>query len=248
MTVHDIDEWVYSHQTSGYSQSRGEIESAFKDFVPYYMYRLKRYLPLNSNALILDLPCGDGTFLYFLNQCGYINTKGFDIDRRRIAIGQLLGLPMVHGDVFKQLGEEPNSSVDCIISMDFLEHLEKTSAIEWLGLCFQKLAVNGTVLIRMPCSDGLFGSRDMCNDFSHKWGATSGLIQRLLTATGFDEVTVFGEDPIVARWWDVFRVSLCSVFRSIATIVFVIMGMPRPVIWSSSMWAIAKKKELCETK
>jgi len=237
----NVDNWVYSHQTLKSDVNPKEVESDFKRSLKYYNYRIKKYLPEKPDARILDLPCGEGRFLYFLKQQNYKDIKGYDIDESKINIGRLLNLPVIKGDVFENLKNEPDSTLDCIICMDFLEHLEKNLVLELLDLSFRKLTSNGVMLIRMPCADGLFGSRDVCNDFSHKWGATSGVIHRLLSASGFNEISVFGEDPILGRWWDIFRVALSNFLRTIARALFLIMGLPRPVVWSSSMWAFAKK-------
>jgi SAM-dependent methyltransferase len=242
-TEYNVDNWVYTHQTLPHSISKDDVEQDFRESLPYYSYRLKGVLPENISARILDLPCGDGRFLYFLRQHGYNNTIGYDIDTNRISTGRLLDLPVNHGDVFEYLIDQPENSIDCIISMDFLEHLEKHIVLKWLELVFSRLSKEGIFLLRMPCADSLFGCRDIYNDFSHKWGATSGALKRLLSFAGFSNIIVFGEDPIFARWWDILRVVLSKNFRFFASVLFRLMGVSRPVIWSSSMWAVCKKPQ-----
>lgn len=226
-------------------RSKTAVEAIRRDFqnsIKYYRARLGKYLPDALDARILDIPCGEGRFLFTLKALGYKNFYGIDLDEGRIDTCLSLGLPATKGDVFTFLKREKDSSIDFIISMDFLEHLEKEQVIDFLQLVNHKLVRGGRFILRMPCADGFFGGRHIFNDFTHKWGATSGVIRDLLVANGFENAIVLGEDPVVLKPWDVIRIPLFLITRLLTKYFLLALGLTPPVIWSNSMFAVTEKK------
>ena len=235
------DAWTYARQRNQSALGAAEIESSFAHSVRFYRALLGDHLPGDRDALVLDLPCGEGMMVYALRQLGYRNVSGYDLDRERLTTGEKLGLPLHHGDVFEVLESCGDGSVGCVLAMDFVEHIEKPQVIQFLSLVHAKLARGGVLLVRTPCADSPQGPTHVFNDFTHKWGATSGVLRWLLEAAGFAGVQVLGEHPQRAMSWGWLRVPLFAASSAIANGYLRLLGLPPYSIWSGSMWGIGRK-------
>ncbi len=240
-----VDRWAYTHRGKMSSQDSHMLERDFRHSARFYRALLKNYLPARKNSLVLDLPCGEGRMIYGLRALGYQNVSGYDLDKSRLEIGKILDLPLYEGDVFEVLRKHKDNSIECIISMDFLEHLEKDDVIHFLELTCQKIASGGVIIIRTPCADNPFGSRHIYNDFTHKWAATSGVLRQLLCATGFSSAVVFGEEPNFAMRFGFLRVLFFYMAKFIANLFLKGFGQSALRIWTPSMWAVARKEKSC---
>src|SRR5687768_17234312 len=113
------DQWGYARQRNESARDSSDIERLFAHNVRFYSALLGPYLPSDKNALILDLPCGEGGMVYALRRLGYSNVIGYDLDQNRLATGLKLKLPLHHGNVFDVLRTQPDSSVGAVFAMDF---------------------------------------------------------------------------------------------------------------------------------
>lgn len=239
MKEHESAYYEYQTKARGLLD-RNALQVRFKKLSRWYTCRLKSYLPLDKQAACLDLPCGYGNFLYFLKSHGYKNISGFDLDGQQINLAQLLDLPAKTGDVFEVL-ENDDVAYDLISSMDFIEHLEKDAALKFLGMCFDRLNSGGKLIIRTPCADGPFGSHDICNDLTHKWGMTANVLQTILEMLGFSEVKVLDERPQPTSVLDFIRWVMFFPAKVFVEAVCVALGLMPPRIWTRSMIAVASK-------
>jgi cyclopropane fatty-acyl-phospholipid synthase-like methyltransferase len=237
----ESDPWTYARQRNQSALTAAEIERGFAHSVRFYRALLGEHLPRDRDAIVLDLPCGEGMMIYAMREMGYRNVSGYDIDRNRLATGQKLGLPLHQGDVFEVLETRSDGSVGCVLAMDFLEHVEKPQVIEFLSLVHRKLAHGGLFLARTPCASSPQGATHVFNDFTHKWGATAEVLRWLLEAAGFAGVQVIGEHPQWAMSWGWLRVPLFTVSTAVANGCLRLLGLSPYSIWSGSMWGIARR-------
>ena len=166
--IKSAEDPYYDYQT----QARGlvdahDLRKKFLKLAPWYKKLLHRYLPKDLNATILDIPCGYGNILYFFREYGYKNAVGYDLDPEQVRLSQMLDLAALEGNAFTVLKDE-NKLYDCIISVDFLEHMSRDNTLYFLDLCCSRLKSGGTVIVRTPCADGLFGAHDRYNDLTHQ--------------------------------------------------------------------------------
>ena len=81
--------YISAHTRHLYGQaSLVQIESAFDLWEHYY----NKFLPVNKEAHILDIGCGDGGFVYFLQKSGYTNCTGIDVSDEQIKAGKEMGI------------------------------------------------------------------------------------------------------------------------------------------------------------
>lgn len=236
-------ERYYDYQTVARGlQTADQLKSAFERLLPYYWYGLRKWLPEDKARLCLDLPCGYGNFMYFLVKHGYRNCRGYDLDRRQVELARSLGLAAERGEAFDILAGLPEPP-ELISSLDFIEHLDKTTAIRFLEACYRALPAGGILILRTPCADGPFGAHDRFNDITHEWGLTSNALQCLLKMVGFSSVRILdfttahpGRGVVHAARW-----AACRVLRSAASLLLRIACVGGPAVWGRSMWAVATK-------
>lgn len=239
------EDWFYSHQFNLSAKDGGTLKRDFDHSVRFYRALLREDLPTNKESRILDLPCGEGRMVYALKEMGYKHVSGYDLDKNRLKVGRKIGLPVYEGDVFEVLRGAGDDSIDCIFAMDFIEHLDKEDVIRFLDETFRGIAPGGTLFIRTPCADNPFGIRDIFNDFTHKWAATSSVLDQLLRNTGFSEVQVFGEEPRLGMRFGFIRVFMHRIAAIAASLFLKALGHSLPRISTTSMWAVARKSNTC---
>jgi SAM-dependent methyltransferase len=206
----------------------------------WYASRFASFLPANkSEPKCVDVPCGEGNILYFLKKLGFTHVKGWDIDANRVKIAKSLGLQADIGDAWDCL--EELSDIDVFFTVDFVEHLEKEEAVEFLIELSKTLKEGGILLIRTPITDSIFGGLHLYNDFTHKWAVNSNVWKTIATATGYKFVEIVDERPVVDSPKHFLTRVIFDCFRFIVTMVCKLFLLPVPQVWSPSVWIILQK-------
>ena len=239
--MESYEQTYYQYQT----EARGLLtENAlvqhFDKLAKWYAHRLSKYLPESKTADCLDIPCGYGNFLYFLRLQGYQNAVGYDLDPEQVRLARLVGLQAHEGEATVILSDE-SKTYDCITSLDFIEHLSRYQALEFLRLCWERLKPGGLLILRTPCADGPFGSHDAWNDLTHQWSMTSIVLQTILEMRGFERVVILDERPQPYNGINALRALAFYPARILASGLVFTLGLTPPAIWSRSMWGIGYK-------
>ena len=212
----------------------------YERLVPIYKGRFGAVLPVIRSARLLDLPCGSGNVSYFLRKMGYTNVDSIDFDEKQVHLARMLGLTATVADGLDWLRSH-TSCYDAILCLDFLEHLDKDNALQFLQLCNAALNPGGVLVLRTPCAEGPFAGTAVFNDLTHEWAATSGVIRDILAIAGFAAVNISDEGPVpykLVNWvrWLAFQTT-CAIGRFWGNFT----GLGCPTIWTPNMWAVAKK-------
>ena len=242
MKLEEIESKIYQWQGKQI-QGRGvaEAEAHHKKSRVWSADRLTAFLPKDKSAKIIDVPCGDGTILYFLKESGYTNVTGWDIAEGRVAIAQQMGLNAKITDAFEALPKEKDCSI--IFSIDFLEHIDKTAAVEFLQTCNDALIDGGLLIVRTPVTDSFLGSLHLYNDFTHRWATNSGVWRAIAGATGFQLKICFDERPIPSNLKRTVARILFECARFPLTLLYRMLGQGVPRVWSPSVWFILEKNQ-----
>ena len=186
------DNYVKHHITGLY---RGvpdikKIESRFKDWKYYYT----KFLPPSFEASILDIGCGEGSFIYFLLGLGYKNASGIDISNQQIELGRSLGIKNIEcGDLYEHLSS--GKKYDLIIARDILEHFTKQQVYDISKLISNALLPGGKLLLQVPNGQGIFYTEVFYGDFTHEIAFTHSSLEQVLGNVGFVEVKSFPINP-----------------------------------------------------
>lgn len=159
---------------------------------------ISRHMPQDRGAKILDLACGHGAFLHYLRLAGYANCSGVDISPEQIELARRLGVSAAScGDILVELKRAGSGSVDAILLMDILEHLENDELFEVLDQTFRVLAKGGICLAHVPNGEGLYGMRVRFGDLTHARAFTPRSADQLFRTVGFVRVECFEDVPVV---------------------------------------------------
>jgi SAM-dependent methyltransferase len=147
----------------------------------------------------------------------HTNAAGSDSSDCQIELARAAGLSVRLADSIDEISKAPALTWDCLIAIDFIEHLPKDGLIAFLAQAHRVLKPGGCLILRAPNGDSPFVGRNLFNDITHYWAYTSVAIEALLKMAGFQRVefadgTVAGSylstrrigrqagDPHCARW------------------------------------------------
>lgn len=173
-----------------------------------------RFLPKDKNAKILDLGCGNGGFVWWFQEIGYQNIEGIDISAEQIEVGRNLGIKNIKQADIKEFFNIKTSDVqnqniddnfrtsevkryDAIFMSDIIEHFNKEEVLNILELVFNVLKKNGILVIRTPNAESPFSGRFRYGDFTHEISFTEGSIRQILLVSGFKEIKVYPQRPVI---------------------------------------------------
>jgi 2-polyprenyl-3-methyl-5-hydroxy-6-metoxy-1,4-benzoquinol methylase len=161
---------------------------------------LNHILPDNKNSRILDIGCGYGNLLLYLQQQGYTHLEGIDLSPEQVATAHSIGLKNVQqADAFSYLQQlAPNATYDLICMFDVIEHLHKTELLQLLELIRSRLSEKGKAIFRTPNMDAPFTSIYAFGDFTHETLLNSRSATQLMRSAGFQMVNVV-PSPIVGQ-------------------------------------------------
>ena len=193
--------WNYSHTLS---------KKEYELFAKVSKKRFKNILPTDKRAKIIDVACGAGHFLYFIQNQGYTNTKGIDLSLEQLDAAQKVGVKNLQRvDLFEYLPKH-EEKFDMVIANDIIEHLTKEETMTFLDLLYSSLLPGGKVLISTINGQAMFSPAIRYCDFTHEQGFTPGSLSQVMRVCGFKNVCVYGEYPVAhdfrstvrgGLWW-----------------------------------------------
>lgn len=168
------------------------------------LYR-RQFLPLlpgDKNAEILDLGCGSGSLVWFLQRNGFQNASGIDLSRDLVVAGTQLGVRNLrHGNFNEQI--QTADLFDAIVMRDVLEHVPKPEMLGLLRRCRECLKPGGALIIQVPNAAAPFASKLRYEDFTHELSFTAESVTQVLLLSGFNRVRCLPSDALVSglRSW-----------------------------------------------
>ena len=162
-----------------------------------YGKRYGRFLPENKEAHIIDVACGGGHFIYFLQKAGYKNTIGIDLSEEQIEQAQKMDIGNVEtADLFEHLANY-SDYFQLVVANDIIEHFTKEEIIQFLDMIYRSLKPGGNVIISTLNGSSLFGASLYHSDFTHETGFTPTSLRQVLSTCHFKDIEIFGEEPVI---------------------------------------------------
>lgn len=174
------------YRTSGFSDTdRGAVDEGYSALLPW--------LPTDRAARILDLGCGGGEFLEFLQRARYVRSEGVDVSPEQVERCRARGLERVSqsGDSRAFLRDHPGA-FDAIVMNDVLEHIPKAQCIDTLEDIRAALVKDGSLVVKVPNAANIFGLVARYLDFTHEIAFTEHSLRQVLLASGYSDVQVRG--------------------------------------------------------
>lgn len=160
---------------------------------------LKKVLPEDKNIKILDIGCGRGYLLMALQEMGYENIIGIDIDAGQIDGCKKNNVPGILVEDSDEYLEQHKNEYDVIILFDVLEHIPTDNTIDFLKRIHSSLKSNGILFCKVPNANNIVASRWRYIDWTHKTSFTEYSLDFVLYNAGFDNNKIFDEPYIVQK-------------------------------------------------
>jgi SAM-dependent methyltransferase len=201
-----------------------------------------KFLPSEKHLPILDVGCGYGGFLAFLQSKGYTDLTGVDSSPQQVEIAHKLGLANVSvDDVFNALTKHQNY-YSCISAFNVLEHLDKEKVLPFLKLAKSALRNDGCLLLEIPNANGLFGGRTRYWDFTHELSFTPTCIVQIMKVVGFTKVEFQERKPVLHGIKSQVRLVLWTLIHQVLSLYLMIeQGNAGYKIFTQDMHVIVKK-------
>ena len=153
-------------------------------------------LPDLKDASIVDIGCGKGEWLIWLQSKGYRNIFGVDVSTSEIkeAFGNIQGVEFIEGEAIAVLGSK-EAFFDLVHCKDLIEHLTKDEIVDFLLAIHSALKPDGQVVISTFNAQSPFSSSTWCGDFTHETALTPSSLAQVLRSCGFEAVKIKGYVP-----------------------------------------------------
>jgi len=143
---------------------------------------------IRENSRVLDLGCGKGDLLEFLEKSKQIDGYGIEIDEEKVIMGISRGLSILHGDIDRETQDYADGYFDYVILSQTLQQVYKPEKvikeIRRIGKkcivsfpCFNHLAIKFQLLFK--------STAPVTRELPYKWYDTPNI--RVITPKDFRE-------------------------------------------------------------
>ncbi len=145
---------------------------------------------------VLEVGCGTGLFLRYLEACGYQEIVGLDMDENLAdALGDLNRSEIYLDDVTSVLKNKlANRKFDRIVLLDVAEHLHLDVLVELMKLLRTHTNHDGRLLLRVPNIESPWGLKMFFGSFDHITPLSPGRMYELGKMTDWSCQGVFPQE------------------------------------------------------
>jgi SAM-dependent methyltransferase len=208
---------------------------------PSFAWWDHKYLPLLKDldraAPILEIGCGAGGLLAYLERRGFSHAAGVDISREQVEQARRRGVRAEVGDVFDGLP----TSIAVILAVDVFEHFSRQELARLTPLLHAALRPGGRLLVQTANGAGLFPAQVIYGDLTHMTIFTPQSLDQLLRASGFVDLAFYETGPIPIRLRGKVDVALWGAIKGVANAIRRIETGKRQRIWTENFICVARK-------
>ena len=215
-----------------YSVSNKFTKKQFANMKKFYDLNYGPHIPDNKNIKILDMGCGTGHFIKYLEDKGYNNILGIDISKEQVEYCKKnISSNIVQIDVFEYL-KNVNEEYDLIVANDLIEHIDKEKILDFIMLVYKSLKSSGIFLLKCPNMSNPFSLNIRYKDFTHEIGFTETSLYQVLKLCNFKKIEIYGSAITKSNLKDVFVNVLVKFFYFIIKKLYWWQGYNSPQILS----------------
>ncbi len=243
MPLDERQEMYEQYLESVYKQvnlfTKEQYEQTALDFKRVY----QDYLPKDKDCNILEVGCGCGSFLYYLEKEGYQNFLGIDISTQQVEFCKKNITEHVQQANAMEFLKNKTEFYDVMVSHDVLEHIPKGEVRMFLGLIHKALKKGGIFIARVPNMSNPFGIDARYNDFTHETGFTAKSLYQLFWSVGYRDINILPSQKIQVRSFRNFvRRILVSFFHKFLKFLYYIQDYSVPQNLDKNLVVIVKKE------
>lgn len=204
---------------------------------------LGRFLPDSRDKRLVDIGCGDGKLLWWLQSIGFKTAEGIDISEEQIRIAESLGIANVSVCDIRAYLESREGSLDMIFLRDVLEHFRKDEIMDILAALRSALRPGGRLLLQVPNAESPFFGRIRYGDFTHELGFNSTSLAQLLHNSGFKDDEYHPSGPVLNGARSVPRLLLWKCAEALYKVLLYAEVGPGRKIVTQNIIAVATRKD-----
>ncbi len=146
-------------------------------------------LPTDKTAKIIDIGCGDGKFLFFLEQKRYQKIEGLELSIQQAEEARKNVKCPIHAvnDTISFL-QKTSNTYHMITMNDVLEHIPKKETVRFLKAVLNAIRPGGLVVINVPQVSGFTSLHSRFIDFTHETIFTEMSLKQVLFSAGFSDI------------------------------------------------------------
>lgn len=154
------------------------------------------WLPESRDAAILDVGCGPGRVLAFLESLGYRRLEGFDRDPEAVAAARRrLRAPIAVEDDWSRLLTGRPRAYDVVILKDVIYYVPRERVVDALRLVHGALKPGGRVIVEVFNGAAFTGQWTANKDAAILWTPTEHTLRSFLEKAGFSSVALRAQRP-----------------------------------------------------
>lgn len=226
--------YVFTQTLQLYGEAN--LENIKKQFSVWQKY-FGRFLLKDKNAQILDFGCGNGGFVYWLQQIGYQNAEGIDISEEQVKIAKNLGIK----NIYCAKDIKTADKYGLIFMKDVLEHFTKEEVLILLEKAYNALKIGGLLIIQVPNAENFLGGRLRYGDFTHEVVFTKESVRQALLVSDFKNISVYGTYPVVHGLKSFIRFILWNFFELFLKLYILVETGSGDGIFSQNLIVVAEK-------
>lgn len=187
------DRYLTTHYSRAHSSDFSRVAQGYA--AVYY-----DVLPEDHSAPILDMGCGMGEFLRFLEARGYTAAEGLELsaEAAETARGRLRSPVHQTPDALAFLAARPGHYR--LITMNYvIEHLPKPLVVPTLQAVLGALQPGGSLFVTTDNAARMSGLLARYNDFTHEWIYTELSLNQVMDLAGFERFRLVPPRPPRAR-------------------------------------------------
>jgi len=173
------------------------FEDRFRGSQTAIRERLVDYLPVFAGASnVLDIGCGRGELLDLFREAS-IGAHGVDTNLSMVQVCRERGLKAEQADAVSYLEGLPDGSLDGLIAIQVVEHLEPAYLTRLIDRAFHALKPGAPMVLETlnpACWVAFFDS--YLRDITHRWPLHPETLHYLVKASGFSSVKIEYRAPV----------------------------------------------------
>ncbi len=217
-----------------------DLKSVKKQF-PVWRRQYGKFLPKDKSAKILDVGCGNGSIVYWLQNRGCEFAEGIDINREKIDAAVNLGVKNLHhGDAMSFLRDK-NGHYDVIFFLDVIPYLNQEEVRELMTKIYESLKSGGVFIVKSANSESPMAGNLEYGRFGKQLHVTETNLKNMLGVIGFKKVGAYPLRPVVHGVLSFVRFCLWFVIEAFLKFYRLVETGAKKGIFTQSMIVAARK-------